>query len=156
MATHTALIQWKRQPHDDFAGRRYSRAHTWSFDGGLEVPASSSPHVVPLPMSLESAVDPEEAFVASLASCHMLWFLSIAAEAGFVVERYRDAAVGVMGKDAAGKLAMTTVTLSPQTKFSGAKQPTAAELEALHHAAHEKCYIASSVKSEILCKPVLE
>ncbi|MBI5953143.1 MAG: OsmC family protein [Chloroflexi bacterium] len=156
MATYVATIQWKMENSEDFRKNRYSRAHTWSFDGGIEVPASSSPHVVPLPMSEENAVDPEEAFIASISSCHMLWFLSIAARSGFVVESYVDSAVGTMSKDDAGKIVIASVTLSPKTRFFGDKQPTFAELEVLHHEAHESCYIANSVKSEIHCKPVLE
>jgi organic hydroperoxide reductase OsmC/OhrA len=156
MAIYTATIQWKKSKNGDFLKSRYSRAHTWSFDGGITIPASSSPHVVPVPMSTENAVDPEEAFVASVSSCHMLWFLSIAAKTGFVVESYTDTAIGTMKKDSAGKEAITSVTLSPKTKFSGNKQPTRLELEALHHAAHESCYIANSIKSEIQCYPVLE
>src|SRR6188474_2242754 len=112
MSTYSALITWERNGAA-FIDNRYSRRHRWSFDGGVEVPASSSPHVVPLPLSVAAAVDPEEAFVAALASCHMLWFLSIAAKRGFVVESYRDEAVGVMAKNAAGKLSMTVVTLRP-------------------------------------------
>ena len=118
------------------------------------MPASSSPHSVPLPLSVEAAVDPEEAFVASLSSCHMLWFLSIAAQRGFVVESYRDEAVGVLGKDASGKLAMTRVTLRPEARFSGDPRPTADEVTAMHHEAHEKCFIASSVKTDVRCEPV--
>src|SRR5512147_2820667 len=110
MSLYTAVIAWERSGAV-FTDNRYSRGHRWLFDGGVEVPASSSPHVVPLPLSIEAAVDPEEAFVASLASCHMLWFLSIAAERGFVVDTYRDEAVGVLGKNASGKLMMTRVTL---------------------------------------------
>ncbi len=159
MAIYIVTIEWQKENkenNEDFLKSRYSRAHTWSFDGGIDIPASSSPHVVPIPMSIENAIDPEEAFVASISSCHMLWFLSIAAKSGFVIESYIDAAVGVMSKDSAGKLAMTSVTLSPKTKFSGSKQPTRSELEVLHHAAHESCYIASSVKTEIKCNPILE
>ena len=107
---HIALIHWELVGAD-FLGKRYGRAHTWTFDGGVVVPASSSPHVVPVPMSDASAVDPEEAFVASLASCHMLWFLDIASRAGFVVESYEDAADGRMGRNAAGKLVVDVVTL---------------------------------------------
>ena len=153
MAEYKSVVVWSRDGAV-FTDNRYSRGHRWLFDGGVEVPASSSPHVVPLPLSVEAAVDPEEAFVASLSSCHMLWFLSIAAKQGFVVESYRDEAVGVMAKDGAGKLAMTRVALRPEVRFSGDRQPTRAESEALHHEAHERCFIASSVKSEVLCEPV--
>jgi len=153
MAEHIAKIYWLRKNEEKFLDVRYSRAHKWAFDGGAEVPASSSPHVVPLPMSEASAVDPEEAFVASIASCHMLWFLSIAARRGFIIDEYLDNACGVMGKNAAGKMAITRVILSPQVRFGGERHPSPDELDALHHAAHESCYIASSVMSEILCHP---
>jgi organic hydroperoxide reductase OsmC/OhrA len=146
------VVVWSRDGAV-FTDNRYSRGHRWLFDGGVEVPASSSPHVVPLPLSVAAAVDPEEAFVASLSSCHMLWFLSIAAQRGLVVESYRDEAVGVMGKDAAGKLAMTRVTLRPEVRFSGDPRPAADEVAALHHEAHEKCFIANSVKTDVRCEP---
>jgi organic hydroperoxide reductase OsmC/OhrA len=119
------------------------------------VAASASPHVVPVPLSDPAAVDPEEAFVASLASCHLLWFLSLAAQAGFRVDAYTDRAEGVLGPDAAGRLAMLRVTLRPEVTFSGAKFLTEAEHAALHHAAHGRCFIANSVKTEVACEPVL-
>ncbi|MBC7666135.1 MAG: OsmC family protein [Caulobacter sp.] len=149
---HTALIRW-RLGDADFLGRRYSRAHTWTFDGGVVLPASSSPHVVPPPLSDASAVDPEEAFVASLSSCHMLWFLDIASRDGYAVESYDDAADGRMGRDAAGKLVVDVVTLRPRTRFAGARVPDAAALAALHHQAHEACFLANSVRCEIRCEP---
>ena len=153
MSNYTAVISWERSGAV-FADNRYSRAHRWNFDGGVEIPASASPHVVPFPLSVAEAVDPEEAFVASLASCHMLWFLSIAAKQGFVVERYRDEATGVMAKNADGKLAMTEVTLRPRIVFAGEKRPSAAQHEAMHHEAHEQCFIASSVKTDVRCDAV--
>lgn len=153
MGEYTAVIQWKRAGAT-FTDNRYSRKHLWRFDGGIEVPASSSPHVVPLPMSVVAAVDPEEAFVASLSSCHMLWFLSIAAKRGFVVEDYRDEAVGVMAKNSSGRMAMVLVTLRPAVEFGGERRPTADDLIALHHEAHEQCYIASSVRTEVRCEPI--
>ncbi|MEO7886590.1 MAG: OsmC family protein [Polaromonas sp.] len=153
MSTYTAEVRWQLD-NGDFLGNRYSRRHLMRFDGGLEVPGSSSPHVVPVPMSDASAVDPEEAFVASLSSCHMLWFLSIAAKRKFVVARYLDAAIGVMEKNAEGKVAMTVVTLRPEAAFSGERLPTREELDRLHHEAHEACFIASSVKTEVRCEPV--
>jgi organic hydroperoxide reductase OsmC/OhrA len=152
MSQYSTKISWARGAAN-FIDNRYSRAHSWQFDGGIEVPASSSPHVVPVPMSIEAAVDPEEAFVAAIASCHMLWFLSLAAAQHLCVDRYLDEAVGVLGKNAAGKLAMTTVTLKPRVAFSGKEQPTRAAFEALHHQAHEKCFIANSVKTEVRCEP---
>ena len=152
---HTALIRWN-VGDSEFLSRRYSRAHTWTFDGGAVVAASSSPHVVPLPMSDASAVDPEEAFVASLASCHMLWFLDIASRAGYAVQSYEDAADGHMGRNAAGKLVVDVVTLRPHTRFAGERVPDAAALAALHHEAHAECFLANSVRCEIRCEPILE
>ncbi|MDP1693262.1 MAG: OsmC family protein [Burkholderiaceae bacterium] len=152
---HTAEVSWQRAAHEAFTDQRYSRKHSLRFDGGAEVPGSSSPSVVPLPMSDAAAVDPEEAFVASLAACHMLWFLSLAAQQGYVIDSYRDAAVGVMTKNAAGKLWMSTVTLRPEVRFGGERQPGANELLRLHHRAHEECFIANSVKSELRCEPVV-
>ncbi|AMK30946.1 OsmC family protein [Pseudomonas mosselii] len=154
MAQYTAQVTWTRDGQD-FLGNRYSRRHVWRFDGGVEVPGSSSPHVVPLPMSDASAVDPEEAFVAALSSCHMLWFLSLAAKQRFCVERYVDDALGVMGIDGAGRMAMTVVTLRPVVEFSGERRPGVEELERLHHMAHEACFIANSVKTEVRCEPVV-
>jgi organic hydroperoxide reductase OsmC/OhrA len=153
MSHYTAVIDWERNGAD-FVGNKYGRRHLWSFDGGATVPGSSSPHVVPVPLSDPAAVDPEEAFVASLSSCHMLWFLSLAAKRGFTVDRYRDAAEGEMAKNAEGKVAMTVVTLKPEVAFDGTP-PTRAELDALHHEAHERCFIANSVKTEVRCVPVV-
>ena len=150
-----AEVQWQRAPHEAFTDNRYSRKHSLRFDGGTEVPGSSSPSVVPLPMSDAAAVDPEEAFVASLAACHMLWFLSLAAQQGHVVDSYRDAAVGVMTKNASGKLWISTVTLRPEVRFGGERQPSAEALLRLHHRAHEECFIANSVKSEVRCEPLV-
>jgi organic hydroperoxide reductase OsmC/OhrA len=153
VSEYTAVVLWSRDGAV-FSDNRYSRGHRWQFDGGIEVPASASPTVVPLPLSVAAAVDPEEAFVASLSSCHMLQFLYLAGKRGLVVDRYRDAAVGVLAKDASGKLAMTRVTLRPEVRFAGVKRPTAAEAMDLHHEAHEQCFIASSVKTEVRCEPV--
>lgn len=153
MADYTVTVHWERRDQR-FTDNRYSRGHTWTFDGGATIPASSSPHVVPIPYSDASAVDPEEAFVASLSSCHMLWFLSIAAKRGFCVDRYADDAVGIMEKDQSRRLAMTRVTLRPRTVFSGDRLPTQADIQAMHDQAHEECYIANSVKTEVRCEPV--
>jgi organic hydroperoxide reductase OsmC/OhrA len=153
MSRYTATVIWERNG-DVFIDGRYSRAHRWRFDGGLEVPASASPHVVPLPLSVESAVDPEEAFVAALVSCHMLWFLSIAAKRGFVVESYRDEATGIMASNAEGKQAMTDVTLRPRVTFLLERRPTQAEHRSMHHEAHEQCFIANSVKTDVRCDAV--
>jgi len=154
MSEYTAEVLWVRDPAQDFLGNRYSRRYLMRFDGGIEVPGSSAPSSVPLPMSDAQAVDPEEAFVASLSSCHMLWFLAIAAKRGFVVDRYLDPAVGVMARNAQGKLAMTLVTLRPDVSFAGERQPSRDELDQLHHKAHEECYIANSVRTEVRCEPV--
>ncbi len=150
---HSVQIRWTRGDAP-FTDNRYSRAHSWLFDGGVEVPASSSPQVVRVPLSVEAAVDPEEAFVASIASCHMLWFLSIAAGSGFRIDRYVDEAVGVMGKNAAGKTAVSRVTLRPQVAFSGDKLPSRAQIEEMHHKAHAECFIANSVTTDIRCEPL--
>lgn len=154
MSRYTAEILWERGGQH-FLDNRYSRRHTWRFDGGVEVPASSSPQVVRAPLSDPAAVDPEEALVAALSSCHMLFFLSLAAQQGFVVDRYADAAVGIMEKNEQGRMAMTVVTLRPEVTFGGDRRPTPAELERLHHAAHEQCFIANSVKTEVRCEPVV-
>ena len=149
---YNVRIEWAKGSGELFVNNKYSRAHTWIFDGGIEVTASSSPHVVPLPFSIEAAVDPEEAFVASISSCHMLWFLSIAAGNNLVVERYEDDAEGVLGKDTNGKLAMTKVTLNPRVAFNSKTVPSGEQLEEMHHLAHGKCFIANSVKTEIMVK----
>ena len=153
MSEYKTIVIWNRDGAA-FTDSRYSRGHRWLFDGGVEVPASSSPKVVPLPLSVEAAVDPEEAFVVSLSSCHMLFFLSVAARRGFLVDSYRDEAVGVLAKDSSGKLAMTRVTLRPETHFAGDQRPAADELAAMHHESHEQCFIASSVKTDVRCEPV--
>lgn len=152
MAEYTATVKWARQPAEPFTDNRYSRAHQWEFDGGVTVPASSSPHVVKVPLSNPAAVDPEEAFVASLASCHMLFFLSFAASKRFVIESYVDRAVGVLGKNAEGRQAMLKVVLRPSITFAGAP-PTADELRALHDRAHHECYIANSVTTTVEVEP---
>ena len=151
MSSYTAVITWEREGAV-FSDNRYSRAHRWTFDGGITVMASSSPHVVPVPMSRLEAVDPEEAFVASLSSCHMLTFLWIAARRGFVVERYHDEAVGVLSKDAGGQLAMTSVVLHPRVTFAGDHPPGTEAHEAMHHEAHDQCFIARSVKTDVRCE----
>jgi organic hydroperoxide reductase OsmC/OhrA len=153
MHEYQATISWERGGGDGSL-TRYRRAHTWTFDGGLMVPASASPQLVRPPYSDAAAVDPEEAFVAALSSCHMLWFLDLAARRGFRVERYIDHAVGVMERNAAGKLAITRVRLRPEATFAGAELPTTAEIDALHHAAHEECFIANSVTTKVRCEPI--
>jgi len=146
---YRASVTWKRGDAT-FTDQRYSRAHSWSFDGGITVPASSSPLSVRLPYSVAEAVDPEEALVAALASCHMLTFLYVAAKQGFVVDGYADEAVGEMTKNERGKFWVSKVTLSPRITFTGDKRPTSEQLDELHHLAHEECYIANSVKSEVV------
>jgi organic hydroperoxide reductase OsmC/OhrA len=152
MSTYTATVAWTRPAGAAFKDNKYSRAHEWRFDGGVSVPASSSPKVVPPPLSKQDAVDPEEAFVASLASCHMLFFLFYAAKAGLIVERYQDEASGEIGKNAQGAMAMLKVTLRPQITW-GDRTPSADELDELHHRSHESCYIANSVKTEVAVEP---
>lgn len=154
MSDHTATVSWKREGAQ-FTDGRFCRGHQWAFDGGIEVPASASPHLVPAPLSVSAAVDPEEAFVASLSSCHMLWFLHIASQRGFVVDHYRDEAVGLMAENSEGKVAITEVTLRPQVALGGEKVPSPAVIEAMHHEAHEECFIASSVKTALICEPVI-
>jgi len=146
---YNVRISWNKKSDEAFLDNKYSRSHKWTFDGGIELAASSSPHVVPPPMSNESAVDPEEAFIASLSSCHMLWFLSLAVEKKFVVESYEDNAEGVLAKNEEGKLAITRVTLNPKITFGGTHTPSRDQIDELHHSAHDKCFIANSVKTKI-------
>ena len=149
MSAYTAAVRWRRQSDERFLDGRYSRAHQWAFDGGAVVPASSSPHVVRVPFSDPVGVDPEEALVASLSSCHMLFVLDFAKQAGFVVDAYQDEAEGVMETGPDGRVWMARVTLRPRIVFAGDKRPRRADVDALHHRAHEACYIANSVKSEV-------
>ena len=146
---HGATVEWNRTD-EVFTDNRYSRAHKWRFDGGAVVPASSSPLSVRMPFSDESAVDPEEALVAAASSCHMLWFLSLAARRGFTVDSYVDEAYGVAGKNSAGKPAFTRIVLRPSIKFSGTKPPTDREVDDLHHRAHDECFIANCLSVEIV------
>ena len=152
MAEHTATVAWDRFDAA-FTDNRYSRAHRWMFDGGATIPASSSPHVVPVPMSDPLGVDPEEAFVASLSSCHMLWFLSIAARRGFVIDSYEDHVVGTMASDETGRLAMTRVVFRPEIAFGGSRLPADAEIRTMHDEAHHECFLANSVRTEIVIEP---
>lgn len=148
MAKHVATISWRRDEGSDFLNNKYSRAHSWRFDGGAVVAASPSPDIVPVPYSQPANVDPEEAFVASLSSCHMLFYLHKAREAGFVVDSYEDDAVGRLAPGPNGKLVMTKVTLNPRATYSGTP-PTREEEEHIHHLAHEECFIANSVTTQI-------
>jgi organic hydroperoxide reductase OsmC/OhrA len=149
---YKATVSWSRSDAV-FIDNRYSRAHTWTFDGGVSVPASSSPSVVRLPYSRADAVDPEEAFVAALSSCHMLFFLHLAAQRGFVVDAYDDEAVGVMAKNERGKMYVAKVTLRPRIVFSGARRPSDTDIAELHHRSHEECFIANSVLTEVVVEP---
>ena len=151
MSTYSAKISWKSESPEAFAKNQYSRAHEWSFDGGITVPASSSVHAVRLPFSVEEAVDPEEALVAAASSCHLLSFLWVVSKRGFVIDSYEDNAVGEMTKNEKGKEWISRITLDPRIVW-GEKKPTAAELAEMHHEAHEVCYIANSIKSEIVVK----
>jgi organic hydroperoxide reductase OsmC/OhrA len=156
MSEHIATVCWENR-QEVFTDNHYSREHTWSFDGGIEVLASASPHVVPVPYANPAHVDPEEAFVAALSSCHMLFFLAIAAKKQFIVERYQDRAIGIMAKNDAGKLAMTAIHLYPDITFRGdslrdgqaERSPTAAQIAAMHEQAHHQCFLANSVKASI-------
>ena len=153
MSEHLATIEWSRgdQP---FLDKRYARAHDWRFDGGALVRGSSAPSdLVPPPLSDPAAVDPEEALVAALSSCHMLFFLAFAAKEGFLIDAYRDEAVGVLGRDERGKTSITAVTLRPAVTFSGALLPDAAAIDGLHHRAHGACYIANSIRAEVTIEP---
>lgn len=149
MSTYTALVRWERG-EATFLDDKYSRAHTWEFDGGLSVPASASPDIVPSPMAVAANVDPEEAFVASLASCHMLFFLSIAAKRGVIVDRYTDNATGFMEQNERGRMAITRVVLRPEARYGRTSDPTRDEIERMHHQAHGLCFIANSVRTEVV------
>ncbi|HEY7749438.1 MAG TPA: OsmC family protein [Aestuariivirgaceae bacterium] len=152
MASYTASIKWNRNG-EVFTDNKYSRGHEWSFDGGVSFRASASPHVVPR-FADPNGVDPEEAFVASLSSCHMLTFLSMAAMKQFTVDSYVDEAIGTLAKNAKGKLAMVDVVLRPKVVFSGANLPNPADINQLHDRAHEECFIANSVTTNVRCEPV--
>lgn len=152
MSEYSATVEWQRNDRP-FLDDDYSRGHVWIFDGGLTVPASASPEIVPLPMSVAENVDPEEAFVASISSCHMLFFLSLAAKRGILVESYVDAASGTMSKDSAGRMAMTRVVLRPKATYGG-DLPPVDKIAKLHHRAHELCFIANSVRTEIVTEVV--
>jgi organic hydroperoxide reductase OsmC/OhrA len=151
VSEHRATVEW-RAAGGAFTENRYSRAHTLRFDGGAEMPASASPQVVPEPMSDPAGVDPEEMLVASASSCHMLWFLDLARQAGLDVAAYRDAASGILGRGTDGRLAITRIVLRPEIDFAGGA-PEAEALERLHHEAHARCFIANSLKTEIVVEP---
>ena len=151
MSEHKATIRWT-QSQGDFLKGTYSREHTWTFDGGMTVQASSSPAAVRVPFSNPANVDPEEAFVASLSSCHMLTYLYVASRKGFEISSYEDEAVGVMTKNERGVPWVSTVTLHPRITYAGSKMPTPEEVNQMHHAAHEGCFIANSVKTDVQVK----
>jgi organic hydroperoxide reductase OsmC/OhrA len=148
MSEHKATINWKRTSPDFLKGR-YSREHTWTFDGGLTVPASAAPSNVPAAYCNPANVDPEEAFVAAVSSCHMLTFLFVAYKDGFQVDSYHDEAVGVMTKNEKGVPWVSSIRLDPKIAYSGDKLPSPADVEHLHHLAHEQCFIANSIKTEV-------
>ena len=152
MSAYTAIVRWTRDPSTDFAKGQYNRAHEWAFDGGAVVPASPSPSVVPAPWNDPKGIDPEEAFVASLSSCHMLFFVDFARRAGFVVDSYVDEAEGLLEKRDDGKMAMTRVTLHPSVEWGG-EVPDEAAIADLHHRAHDACFIANSVKTKVTVEP---
>lgn len=151
MSEYKATISWKRSSPDFLKGK-YSREHTWSFDGGATVPASASPSVVPLPYSNPACVDPEEAFVAAISSCHMLTYLYLAYREGYQIDSYQDHAVGAMTKGDNGVAWVSSVVLQPKIVYSGEKVPAKADEDRLHHLAHEQCYIANSVKTQVMVR----
>lgn len=150
MSIHRATVEWRSD--GEYASGRYSRRHEWRFDGGAQIAASASPDVVPVPMSDPAGVDPEEALVASVSSCHMLWFLSLAQAQGLEILSYADEAEGTMGRIAPGRIGLTRITLSPAIAFA-AGPPEPEILDRLHHQAHERCFIANSLKTEIVVEP---
>lgn len=153
MSEHKAFINWVCTSPDFCAGK-YSREHTWSFDGGVTVPASPSPSVVPAPYSNPAAIDPEEAFVAAVSSCHMLTFLYLASKQGFQVDSYSDEAVGTMTMNEARVRWVSSITLNVRIAYGGSRLPTPSEEQSLHHAAHEQCFIANSIKTEVVVRSV--
>ena len=149
MSTYTATIRWTRTGEGDFTKGQYSRAHEWAFDGGHVVKGSASPHVVPAPWSDPAGVDPEEAFIASISSCHMLFFLDYARRDGWTIDSYVDEAIGIMETDSRSKMAVTKVTLRPKIAWGGDGPPSDEQIAHLHHRSHDDCFIANSVKTEV-------
>lgn len=147
MSEHQAEISWSRKG-ELFLDQKYSRVHVWKFDGGMEINASASPSVLPGPYSSAECVDPEEAFIASISSCHMLFFLSIAASKGFIVNSYKDRAIGILSKKN-NEFSITSVKLNPIVEFDGENQPDGNSLTEIHKESHEKCFIANSVNTDI-------
>lgn len=153
MSEHKATVIWQRGDQH-FLDKKYSRAHLWRFDDGCEVPGSCPPStLIPAPLARPDAVDPEEALVASLSACHMLFFLAFSAKEGYRIDAYADEASGVLGKNERGKTFMERITLRPGVTFSGDKKPTPEAIERLHHRAHEECFIANSILSTIVIDP---
>ena len=152
MHKYEATVVWQRGDQK-FTDNCYNRTHEWRFDGGARVPGSPSPLSVPAPMSDPAAVDPEEAIVAAASSCHMLFFLAYAAKRGFIVDSYIDEAFGIMEKNSDNKYAITRIILRPKIVFSGECMPTADDIASMHHDSHEHCYVANSLKSEIIIEP---
>ena len=148
MSEHRATIRWENKGPDFLKGK-YSREHTWTFDGGVTLNASASPSVVPVPFSNPAHVDPEEAYVAAVSSCHMLTFVYLASRQGFQVDSYVDEAIGLMTKNESGVPWVSSIRLKPQIVFGGQKLPTSADEQRLHHLGHEQCFIANSVKTKI-------
>lgn len=153
-ASFTATVTWRRDEGEAFVDNRYGRGHLWRFDGGIEVPASSAPSSVPLPLSRADAVDPEEALVAATSSCHMLFFLAFAAREKLCVDLYDDAATGTLARRDDGRIAMTEIRLRPRVVFSGQNRPDADLIARLHHEAHEACYIANSITAQVVVETV--
>lgn len=150
---HTATVTWTRGDQD-FLDKKYSRAHVWRFDDGCEVPGSCPPSkLIPVPLARPDAVDPEEGLVAALAACHMLFFLALSAKAGFRIDSYSDDAIGMLGKNERGKTFMERITLRPKVVFSGDARPDQAAVDDLHHRAHRECFIANTLRSEIIIDP---
>ena len=150
MSEYSAKVVWRRAAQEKFVDNKYSREHLWKFDGGACVAASASPSIVPLPYSIEQNVDPEEAFIASVSSCHMLFFLAQAAKRRLVVDDYEDNAVGVMKKDSEGKISITEIELNVKVVFAKAEEVTRQEIEKMHHLSHEQCFIANSIKGQVV------
>jgi organic hydroperoxide reductase OsmC/OhrA len=152
MSKYSATIIWQRGKDEKYIDNKYSRGHEWSFDGGISIPASASPKVVPLPYSIEENIDPAEAFIASIASCHMLYFLSIAAKMNFIVDEYIDNPVGVLENDNEGFMAITKVILNPKVKFYNNMILLPKEIDEIHNKAHQKCFLVNSIKTHVIIK----
>ena len=153
---HLAKVTWEKQPQESFTDNAYSRVHNWEFDGGATIQASSSPHIVPIPFSNPDLVDPEEAFLAAAASCHMLFFLSIAASQGYQIMAYNDQAEGILQKNDQNQLAFAQIALKPEVVCGGEKLPDESQMQKMHEQAHERCFIAQSIKASIKIFPTFK